>query len=572
MGRSCVCGWLVCAAALLPLAARAAEEPREPEQVAQPAAAAQAPDAVMALARDIVAAAAARKYAPVVNRLYVSEGEPSDIEGELPEILTGWEQEEAAVALLGAWALLHQPPGAVITWGEPATEGGAQVWPGRKRYSETVWLVIHPRRPSWDVVATATVTAQAPACLTQPGTALDPAELVNAFDGAMAGRGALAGTALTGLQPLLTDDSEEVLEGLLSAQEDVPTRLVLALLAPLLADPGAKREIGQAKWVVDRWHVPVRTEHDMAVKLVLRRPAGLWRIDVPASGLATMGRKLDHEKALAEQSLSNLKQLALGVAQYAQDWDEVLPGVAQKGWEDQVKPYLRNEVYLSLGPRQHAYALNRAVAGQPLARIPAPAETVLLFETDEGTANATGGPELLPAKGWHDGRVAVAYVDGHAKLLEREAAAELLAAGGLADPPNPAAPAAAERLTRVARAILLWAEQNRKMLPPGRTWADSILPLLDGDRGALRLPEAGDAESAYAFNRMLAGVPLAAVVQPHNTVMVFECQAGEWNALGQADEVPERGWFDGKVHAAFVDGTVRLVEPRDLRRLLGGLR
>ena len=56
--------------------------------------------------------------------------------------------------------------------------------------------------------------------------------------------------------------------------------------------------------------------------------------------------------------------------------------------------------------------------------IHAPAETVLIFETDGGW-NLSGGRELLPAKPRHSGAYAVGFADGHAEMV-RDARLEKL--------------------------------------------------------------------------------------------------------------------------------------------------
>jgi prepilin-type N-terminal cleavage/methylation domain-containing protein/prepilin-type processing-associated H-X9-DG protein len=89
------------------------------------------------------------------------------------------------------------------------------------------------------------------------------------------------------------------------------------------------------------------------------------------------------EKARQASCLSNVKQLALGVMMYAQDWDEMVvlnnnePDQPRRAWVDLMQPYIKNDGILlcpssvrnaaaprdrlqSYGGRQNAYALNNA--------------------------------------------------------------------------------------------------------------------------------------------------------------------------------------------------------------------
>jgi prepilin-type processing-associated H-X9-DG protein len=63
------------------------------------------------------------------------------------------------------------------------------------------------------------------------------------------------------------------------------------------------------------------------------------------------------------------------------------------------------EVFKTLNPRGGLIAFNMGISGALCTTIPAPADTVLFYETEA----------------WSDGRRAVAFCDGHAKLVSSDA-------------------------------------------------------------------------------------------------------------------------------------------------------
>ena len=143
------------------------------------------------------------------------------------------------------------------------------------------------------------------------------------------------------------------------------------------------------------------------------------------------------EKARQIACLSNTKQLALGVMQYAQDYDETLPvrgdNAANRGrWQWQIFPYVKNEQVFTcpnlssspwratvnaqgLGTNDRGgYGWNNALAqnappgsastvtavasGYSLAAIVKPAETIIIGDTGfAGTSSAAAGWTMYAA-------------------------------------------------------------------------------------------------------------------------------------------------------------------------------
>jgi len=122
------------------------------------------------------------------------------------------------------------------------------------------------------------------------------------------------------------------------------------------------------------------------------------------------------EAAKKAACLSNVKQLALALIILAADYDDVIKidlSRAKKG----LNPYLKNDDrwHCPEGPKGTvAYTINPKVVNIPMAKIAEPANTVLIYEGSKGQLNFR-----------HQGKAAVGFVDGHAKMIDAEAAKKL---------------------------------------------------------------------------------------------------------------------------------------------------
>ncbi len=128
------------------------------------------------------------------------------------------------------------------------------------------------------------------------------------------------------------------------------------------------------------------------------------------------------QKATTIQCMNNVKQLNLGLVMYASDYKDQLP--AGSNWCDALQQYVASNPNVFVcrqgkaGERSH-YAFNARLAGVSTRDISAPAQTVLLFET-EGGWNVSGGKELLLATPRHNGVYNVGFVDGHVESVRAE--------------------------------------------------------------------------------------------------------------------------------------------------------
>ncbi len=166
----------------------------------------------------------------------------------------------------------------------------------------------------------------------------------------------------------------------------------------------------------------------------------------------------DHSAAREVSCVSNLKQIGLGLAQYAQDNDENLPAGTQAepgvGWAGQPYPYIKAQIVFRCPedkardvPYTVSYALNSNIARrirnggfQAKSHALTP-DIVTVFEVTSGLADITSGDEgasrgatrfspagdgspggLFPADAQyaldrHRGRANYLFADGHVRDL-----------------------------------------------------------------------------------------------------------------------------------------------------------
>ena len=113
---------------------------------------------------------------------------------------------------------------------------------------------------------------------------------------------------------------------------------------------------------------------------------------------------------------SNLKQYALGLLMYQQDYDEMMPPMAKpEQVQNRVMPYIKNRTIVSCPESGAAYLPNPALKYQRQASIAAPATTMMLRDAK---------PHSIEGKDvWN-----VAYADGHVSQVQKEPALGKLAA------------------------------------------------------------------------------------------------------------------------------------------------
>jgi prepilin-type processing-associated H-X9-DG protein len=123
------------------------------------------------------------------------------------------------------------------------------------------------------------------------------------------------------------------------------------------------------------------------------------------------------------ECINHLKMLGVAAQSYAQETGS-LPRA--DNWCDALKPYFRMPGHgepansLFSCPARPAgndgfYTFNGALSGVKIQEIREPSVTVLIFD-GPGGSNGSGGLADLPAKGPHNGAVALGFVDGHVEI------------------------------------------------------------------------------------------------------------------------------------------------------------
>ena len=116
---------------------------------------------------------------------------------------------------------------------------------------------------------------------------------------------------------------------------------------------------------------------------------------------------------------SNLKQIALGIAQYTQDYDEKYP--LAKPWIDIVQPYVKSEAIFNCPSipkgKRYGYAYNSKLSNKPGQAIFSISQTVSVYETSVLKRNAYGIGENPAFR--HFGGANYAFADGHVKWMAK---------------------------------------------------------------------------------------------------------------------------------------------------------
>lgn len=311
-------GWcclLALAATVSGGAAPAADEP--PAEV---------PAEVLEVAQAVVGAIRADDLRAVAPWTVADEGE-FDVEWLLDE-------DDDSRLMFSAAMLLYHPPGVVTDVGEPEqVEDGLVVYPLRKRFDETLHLVLLNTDDGWrwHLAATARATGRlataGDADLAPPET-LEPDALVARFQARVA-RGNLPVTTMPWLDdlgaPLLTDHSRTLVEELADIHGEGDAPMLLAMMYGLTWSPESERTLGEPRPLrlpenTPAWTVPMTSHFDLPLRLVVRREDGAWRLDLWNSARLSIGWPLEAPgevllpgRETAEQSLNNLKQLGLAM-------------------------------------------------------------------------------------------------------------------------------------------------------------------------------------------------------------------------------------------------------------------
>jgi hypothetical protein len=121
-------------------------------------------------------------------------------------------------------------------------------------------------------------------------------------------------------------------------------------------------------------------------------------------------------------SLSNLKQIGLGVMMYVQDYDEKFPPMKSgSAAKKAIMPYIKNEDVFVHPASKKPYLPNPLVSGMSLSKMEAPADLIIFYEPEAAS----------------DGTRGAVFADGHAKRLNEQ---EWLKAATYSRLPTPMTP------------------------------------------------------------------------------------------------------------------------------------
>jgi uncharacterized protein (DUF983 family) len=132
-------------------------------------------------------------------------------------------------------------------------------------------------------------------------------------------------------------------------------------------------------------------------------------------------------KARQASCLAFIRQVDMAVLRFADDHQGKLPDADH--WADEIMPYVPNKHVFHCPDQLNkealsGYAFNRALSGKNIADLDNPADTVLVFESDQGW-NASGDISALPAQPRHNRGDNYGFGDGHAKWVARDEASSL---------------------------------------------------------------------------------------------------------------------------------------------------
>src|SRR5579871_4377136 len=161
----------------------------------------------------------------------------------------------------------------------------------------------------------------------------------------------------------------------------------------------------------------------------LKLNSGKWLLvpakpsDADPGGLATIAAfavnpgpmmKIANASAKATLCLSNVKQLGLGCLLYTNDHDDKFIPKGQDTHKA-LAPYLKNrDLWICPATGKVGYSVNAQLLGKSMQKVAKPTETIAIYE------GANGKLEFR-----HEGRAAICFVDGHAKLVNKAEAAKL---------------------------------------------------------------------------------------------------------------------------------------------------
>jgi prepilin-type processing-associated H-X9-DG protein len=129
--------------------------------------------------------------------------------------------------------------------------------------------------------------------------------------------------------------------------------------------------------------------------------------------------RIVHDQAIC---LRQVRDLSLALLMYSDENNETFPPADH--WCDAILPFVKDhdkKIFVCPDAQNQtcSYALNKNIAGKPLADIDQPADCIAVFESDMGW-NKAGDASDLPKPARHNTGNNYGYADGHAKWAKAE--------------------------------------------------------------------------------------------------------------------------------------------------------
>jgi prepilin-type processing-associated H-X9-DG protein len=224
-----------------------------------------------------------------------------------------------------------------------------------------------------------------------------------------------------------------------------------------------------------------------------------------------------------QQSIANLRQLAVALLMYVQDHNEKFPTMTDAAeLKTVLLPYLggNDKLFYYPGTAQ-AYSPNPTLSNRKQAEIINPTQTVVIFEAQPSAGGTRG----------------VAFADGHAKRVPEADWPRVQAEGNIGDnipaSGNVTATPPKDSLRQIALAVLMCTHDNANRFPPLRD-ADARVTLLKQYLRDDALLKAIAAGGSVTFNTRLSGRALSSVAERAGTVLLYETAAAADGTRGVA--------------------------------------
>jgi len=245
-------------------------------------------------------------------------------------------------------------------------------------------------------------------------------------------------------------------------------------------------------------------------------------------------------------SVNRLHSLNLGILEYMNDYDDVLP-ISGK-WMDGALPYTKDETLFhspAIGARGYGYAMNSLVAGQALPQYSDPSTVITLFDSTDLTRNATDSLSTEPSPPRYGSKNTIAYLDGHVQDLNSVDNVPLYTQSQ-------------DHLRAVNLGMLMYANDYDSNLPLANQWEVGLLPYVKNEdlfhSPAVQLKN--PANYGYAMNAAVAGQLFNNIASPATTLSFFDSTVLTRNATASVTTVPNPPRYGSHNTLGYVDGHI----------------